>query len=383
MLTAIRGNLHGRHLRAIATLTAVGLVAVLLQPSTASATTADAPTPSLQFDAPEVVSQVSEITISDADVEAIATDPRTVPPGTSINVEVHGTNLDDVRSAIDVVGGVVYGMVPGFFVEARIPAEKLQELNDSDSVTRVSSVTLASSAAPRALTTNTALLSTVEGSLQMAPWHSVGHTGAGQKIGILDIFGTEQLEFAIAEGRLPAPSGTFCQTSGSSCSITFRNGGPHGVSVAEIIHRMAPDAELYFATVATLSDLSAAIEWFAEQGVTIINRSETSEFDGPGDGTGPTAALVDRAVELDMIWVAAAGNAAGSPGRNGQNWVGSFNDPDGNGFHNWADGSERMGFACGFILGMRWDDWDDTSIATDYDISVSYTHLTLPTIYSV
>lgn len=306
--------------------------------------------------------------IGDADVARLAEDPGTAPPGTKLNVEVYGPSLHRVRQAVRQVDGEVYGAVPGFFVEARIPVESLATLNESAHVTRVSGVTRASNIKPKSFTTNTALASTVSTTLQLDAWHEVGHTGAGQKVGILDIFGTEELEFAIAQQRVPAPAGAFCQDSGSSCSITLRSGGPHGVAVAEIIHQMAPDAELYLATVTTLSDLAAAIDWFAAQGVTVINRSETSEFDGPGDGTGPTASLVERAVDLDMVWVAAGGNASGSDLRPGQNWVGTFNDPDGNGFHNWADGTERMGFSCSFLLGMRWDDWDSNSIATDYDI---------------
>lgn len=313
---------------------------------------------------------VAEDTIGDSELARLAADPSSAPPGTMITVEVHGADLRAVRQAIDAVSGQRYAEVPGFFVEARVPVETLAQLNASAGVTRVAQVTRASPVVPasQSLQINPALTNTVENVLELKPWHEVGHKGAGQKIGILDIFGTEELEFAITQGRLPSPSGSFCQSGGRSCAITVRNGGPHGVAVAEIIHRVAPEAELYLATVATIGDLAAAIDWFAAQGVTVINRSETSEFDGAGDGSGPTAALVNRAVSLDMVWVAAGGNAGGSADRSGQNWIGEFNDPDGNGFHNWANGSERMGFTCGFLLGMRWDDWDTASIATDYDI---------------
>lgn len=316
-----------------------------------------------------------EQTIGDSELARLAEDPSKAPPGTAISVEVHGADLSHVSAAVAAVGGTVYGSVPGFFVEAEVPVGQLDQLTSSDAVSRVAQVTLSSGTSPSggqsgSLQTNTALEAIVEDTVQLRPWHELGHNGAGQRIGILDIFGTEELERAIASGRLPAPAGAFCRSFGKTCPITRSTAGPHGVGVAEIIHRTAPDATLYLATVTTLSDLSAAIDWFAAQGVTIINRSETSEFDGPGDGTGPVASLVDRAVESDMVWVAAAGNAAGDGFRRGQNWVGTFNDPDGNGIHNWASGSERMEFTCGFLLGMRWDDWDTTTIATDYDLLI-------------
>ncbi|MFT7475541.1 MAG: hypothetical protein ACI81L_002480 [Verrucomicrobiales bacterium] len=313
---------------------------------------------------------VAETTISDSEVARLAFDPTTAPPGTRIDVEIHGLDLDAVREAILGVDGEPYGDVPGFFVEARIPVENLQKLHEHDAVTRIAQVTRTSSIDPSSssLQSNPALTDIVENVLHLEPWHDAGHKGAGQKIGILDIFGTDELERAVATDRLPSVSGAFCQQNGRACSITIDGAGPHGVGVAEIIHQTAPNAALYLATVSTIADLSAAIDWFAAQGVTVINRSETAEFDGPGDGTGPTASLIDRAVSLDMVWVTAAGNSAGSEFRQGQNWVGDFNDPDGNGFHNWASGSERMPFTCGFLLGMRWDDWDTTTIATDYDI---------------
>jgi hypothetical protein len=312
-----------------------------------------------------------ESTIGDSALADLVTNPSHAPPGTKISVEVHGPDSAALRSAISTHGGTSYGEVPGYFVEARIPVDKLAVLAESSAVTRLSKVTVSSGTAPQntqTLQANSALTAIVEDTVQLRPWHELGHRGAGQRIGILDIFGTSELERAIADGRLPAPAGAFCRHFGRTCPITSTNTGPHGVGVAEIIHRIAPDAQLYLATVTTLGDLSAAIDWFSAQGVTVINRSETSEFDGPGDGTGPLGSLVDRAVAKDMVWVAAAGNAGGDSVRNGQNWVGAFNDPDGNGIHNWASGAERMEFTCGFLLGMRWDDWDGNSIATDYDL---------------
>ena len=349
--------------RSLAVISIFAIFATLLQVSPVSAQSAPESHRTQVAEPP-----VAEEEIGDDTVRDLAADPAGSPRGTRLDVEVHGPSLQRVRSAVAAVGGEVYGQVPGFFIEARVPVEQLVNLNDSPSVTRVSSVTRASTIKPKSFAANEALVSSVQENLLLDAWHDVGHTGAGQKIGILDIFGTAQLEFAISQGRVPTPAGAFCLDSGNSCSITLRNGGSHGVAVAEVVHSAAPDAELYLATVTTLSDLSAAIEWFAAQGVTVINRSETSEFDGPGDGTGPTASLVDRAVALDMIWVAAGGNAGGDNLRLGENWVGEFNDPDGNGFHNWENGSEHMEFTCGFLLGMRWDDWDDTTIATDYDI---------------
>lgn len=304
-----------------------------------------------------------------AEIAELAANTDTIRDTTRVPIEVHGPNLEAVREAIVEVGGESTGEVPGFFVEARVPITGFETLNAHPAVSRINQVTkVAPEPTSSSLANNPALTNIIEGDFDLDIWHEQNHVGEGQRIGILDIFGTAELQRAIADNRIPAPTGTFCRRNGRSCQLTVFNGGGHGVAVAEIAHQAAPEAELFLASVATIADLAAAVEWFASQGVTVINRSETSEFDGPGDGTGPTASIVDRAIELDMVWVAAAGNAGGGTTRGGQNWLGEFNDPDGNGFHNFENGAERMAFTCGFLLGMRWDDWGGAVIPTDYDI---------------
>ena len=232
--------------------------------------------------------------IGDSTIAALARNQSFAPSAATTAIEVHGPDLAAVRSAILEVGGDPYGEVPGFFLEARIPITQLENLSSSDAVSRLNQVTTVSNNhVDSSLTNNPALETILADNVLLDAWHSAGHTGEGQRIGILDLFGTEELQLSLANNRIPAPAGTFCQSNGIQCSISVDNGGAHGVAVAEIVHQAAPDAELYLATVLTTADLLAAVEWFASQGVTVINRSETSELDGPGDGTGPTASIVD------------------------------------------------------------------------------------------
>ena len=308
--------------------------------------------------------------ITNTGLAALASSPAASLTRSTTPIEVHGPDLDAVEQAIQSVGGQTYGEVPGFFVEAWVPIGALDELNSNSAVTRLDQVTRVAEPTSRSLANNAELANIVDNDLGFDQWHGAGHQGQGQRIGILDLFGTAELEAAIENDRIPPPAGTFCQHSGTRCEIGIEGGGAHGVAVAEISHHVAPEAELFLASVVTTADLAAAIEWFGRQGVTVINRSETSELDGPGDGTGPTASLIDRAVDLDMVWVAAAGNSGGSDTDDGQNWIDEFNDPDGNGFHNFENGEERLPFTCGFLLGMRWDDWGNGVVPTDYDIYI-------------
>jgi len=308
--------------------------------------------------------------ISDPGLLAAATDPTASPQGTAINVEVHGSDLEQIRAAVTAAGGFPYGDVPGWFVEASMPTDGLIELAEHPAVDRISPVTATVRPDDAAVQfqVGDALVQTIDETLQMAAWHDGGHKGAGQRIGILDVFGRTEFDNARANGRIPAPRGTFCLRSGFACSLLVNESIAHGVGVTEIVHRTAPEAEIFLASVRTTADLSAAIDWFIRQGVTVINRSETSVLDGPGDGTGPVNSVIDRAIAADIVFVSAAGNAAGGGGFPGQNWVGTFNDPDADGVHEWQNGTERMEFECGFILGMRWDDWVEGTLATDYDL---------------
>ena len=167
---------------------------------------------------------------------------------------------------------------------------------------------------------------------------------------------------------MPAPAGTFCRQAGLDCDL-WTALADHGEGVAEIIHEMAPEAQLYIATAITTADLQAAINYFASKGVQIVSRSLTAQYDGPGDGTGPIAQVVDSAVAQGMTWFNAAGNSAGSGPNLGSYWRGPWTDVDSDGWLEWAPGDELMSLPCfggRFINGLRWSDWGVNR--TNYDL---------------
>ena len=142
----------------------------------------------------------------------------------------------------------------------------------------------------------------------------------------------------------------------------------HGNAVAEIVHDMAPGADLYLVYAQTDSDLRAAVDWIAAQGITIVNRSQGAPLDGPGNGTGPLADVAAYAVSKNMTWFNSAGNAAG-----GGYWRGGWYDPDGDGFLNWNGSDESLAVnvnPCAVALGFRWSDWGPASTRTDYDVYI-------------
>src|SRR5439155_8533066 len=131
---------------------------------------------------------------------------------------------------------------------------------------------------------------------------------------------------------------------------------------------MAPDAQVYVASAHSASDIQAAVNYFAGQGVRILSRSLTAEYDGAGDGTGPIASVVSSAVSQGIAWFNSVGNSGGGNGTLGSYWRGGWSDPNANGILNFAPNDEAMGFFCGFINGLRWNDWGSNK--TDYDAYV-------------
>ena len=283
-----------------------------------------------------------------------------------------------VMSRVVAGGGAVQGRIGGTLIEALVPFQELERLEDYEGVRYLRPPLAANvletdepSAAQAALSSYAEVTKT-----NADAWHAAGWTGEGVKVGIIDYFWGKTWEGMQATGLVPDPSGTFCRKNGERCDVW--TGGSHGNAVAQIVHRMAPDAEIYLATAGdatapgTASDTQAAVRFFARNGVDIVTRSLTGEYDGPGDGQGPMGSVIDKAVSKGMVWFNSVGNTAGGIDTNpGSYWRGPWRDADGDGWLEWSEGDETLGFGCGLIHGLRWDDWGTG--ATDFDLYVADT----------
>jgi hypothetical protein len=302
--------------------------------------------------------------------------------GTQVHVEVlHTLTSAAVGMLIESLGGRIVGEVPGVLAEAYVPFDRLEELEGYQGVRSVRTPLEAN--VPIAATSSTPPPSA--GDPGLAPvvmtgqevsktnaddWHAAGLMGAGIKVGIVDYFDGGLWTNAQTAGELPAPAGTFCMYGGVACDIwNDFPGSQHGEAVGEIVHEMAPNAQLYVATALTASDLQAAVNYFASQGVDIVTRSLTSEYDGPGNGTGPIATVINNAVASGMTWFNAAGNAASDGSFPGNYWRGGWTDVEPDNWLDFTPGDELMGFVCGFANGLRWSDFGSPS-PTDYDFYV-------------
>jgi hypothetical protein len=193
-------------------------------------------------------------------------------------------------------------------------------------------------------------------------WHAAGLTGSGVKVAIVDL-GFAGLAAAKATGDLPASVATVDYCGGQLSTAT-----EHGTGVAEIVHEVAPGAQLTLICVATEVGLAQALAYAKSNGITVINHSvswyNTSRGDGSG-GPGSPDAIAADARASGIVWVNAAGNDARD------HWSGTFAD-NGSGWHLFAPGNTGNGFrlatgdsACAFL---KWDDWPGS--AQDFDLAI-------------
>ncbi|MCX5713237.1 MAG: S8 family serine peptidase [Candidatus Omnitrophica bacterium] len=203
-------------------------------------------------------------------------------------------------------------------------------------------------------------------------------TGKGVKIAVLDV-GFKGLSAAIANGEIPSSVKSY-DFSKKGLETQYK----HGTACAEIIHDMAPDAELHLLKVGDETDIYDAADYCKSEGIDIVSMSIGAFGSGPGDGTGPIDELCDDLKASGILVVAAAGNAgntrAGDVTPIGTHWQGFFID---SGYDYPSIGSNDV---CQFISGdpnsyyniiyavphkdddgvsetsdvsitMRWDDW--------------------------
>lgn len=150
-----------------------------------------------------------------------------------------------------------------------------------------------------------------------AAFQTAGYTGSGVKVAVMDSFAG--LFSAVQQGELPATL-TAVNCTGPSCVVVpspYNNMGaePHGTAVAEIIHDMAPGAQLYLIRTDDPQDLITAKDFCIAQGIRIINfsvgLSNTNFYDGKcwSYYQNPVCTVND-AYNHGILWVNSAGNYA-------------------------------------------------------------------------
>jgi hypothetical protein len=244
-------------------------------------------------------------------------------------------------------------------IEAYVPITQLSALGRVAGVAAVQSI---HPPMPLTVSQGAAIMGSPE-------WNGSGFTGAGVKVGIIDV-GFQGYSSLIGT-EVPVPAVRCYRLVGQPNSdlSDCERLETHGTAVAETLIDMAPDVSLYISNPQSTLDLQSTVDWMISEGVTIINHSVGWTWEGPGDGTSPydygALHAVDTAVAAGILWVNAAGNEGLST------WSGTWSDRDSDGLMEFDPGSEQNGVPVStgqqIYIQARWDDsW--TAAARDVDI---------------
>ena len=269
---------------------------------------------------------------------------------------VEASDLSQVYEAVTRVGGYVEADHESL-LQVAVPPEALDQLARTSGVRYV-----------RAPDYPVVLDTMSEGveSMGLSPWYRAGFRGHGIKIAVADVgfdaywnlLGTELPTQPVVKSFRP------------DGDITG-GGNPHGTATAEIVYDVAPEATLYLVNFSTEVELGQAVDWLISQRVDVISSSVGWPGTALGDGTGTVDEMVKKADRAGILWVQAAGNFAQT------HWTRFFNDPDGNGFNNFAPTDEGNTVSLRqsgpnqeqifrVEIFLTWDDW--VSMTEDYDL---------------
>ena len=259
-----------------------------------------------------------------------------------------------VASAAKRLGGRVEARL-GHLVQVRAPASTVRALSSSDAVSSVQAPLLH---VPAEVTGQDISASGVEG------LHASGVNGNGVRIAIIDI-GFAGVAAAQASGDLPPGSGTVVRSWCGPGDSTA-----HGTAVAELVHDIAPAAQLYLLCIDSELTLQTAVDFVINQQIPIISHSITWLAGGRGDGVTNRGdrvapdAVAKNAYDHGILWVNAAGNYAQS------HWSGAYSHRPGSVWQDFGGGDTGNQFtipakATG-CASLTWDNWP----ATDQDFNL-------------
>ncbi len=267
-------------------------------------------------------------------------------------VSVLAQDIAGARAALRSAGATAVRSAGGRVLEARVPSDALRSLAASSAVKYVAQVPYA-----EALATNG------EGPAATGAddWHAAGVVGTGVKVAVVDL-GFSDLAASKARGDIPNTA-----IEHNECAAGLNGNTNHGTAVAEIVHEMAPGAQLYLVCIDTPAALNAAKNFLVAQDVSIANFSVAFFNSARGDGSGRPGTpdgIVAAAASEGILWVNSAGNAAQT------HYQGRFADTNADAFHEFAVGDQANEVVigngqtgCAF---MRWDQWGNSN--TDFDI---------------
>lgn len=220
---------------------------------------------------------------------------------------------DQVAAAVTSLGGTIVSQVAQFnAIRASVPLAQMEVLAGNSAVQAVRT-------AARAVTNAGSLNTQAYISHKARETHTLGHTGAGVKIGVLsDSASAARVSALMASGDL-GPNTTVL--AGQNGPV---NGSDEGTAMMEIIQDMAPGAQIYFATAFTsAASFAANILALGAAGCTIIV-DDVSYGDEAVFQDGLIAQAVNTFVAGGGIYFSSAANSGNLSSGTSGTWEGDF-----------------------------------------------------------
>jgi hypothetical protein len=298
-----------------------------------------------------------------AEAQAFAMSHNMVLQDDRVQVKIVTTEeaIGNVREAVEAVGGE-YQTHYQNLLQALVPIGELEALAERPDVQIIREPQRAIPLAPIQIGSQT-----TEGvaASNASAWHTAGHTGSGVRVAVIDAGFTGYS--GLLGTDLPGSVTTYDWTGSGM------GGSEHGTACAEVVYDMAYGATMDLHKVSTDVELGNAVTQAIADGVDIISMSLGWTLDGPGDGTGNLANIVNNARSNGIFYALAAGNNAE------HSWSGTYNE-SGYGTHLWASGQDINYFGPGngdawvipagfpIIVDLHWDDW--TAVNQDLDMEL-------------
>ena len=193
--------------------------------------------------------------------------------------------------------------------------------------------------------------------------HSAGVKGEGVKVAIIDsgFKGADQL-------GLDMPARSRLRGHDFTSEGIYAGEDVHGTACAEIIHDVAPEAELYLYKIGNLLDFENAKDRAIRDDIDVISHSGSFLTDGFGDGRGFSCDIVNDAANKGVLWVDAAGNYAKS------HYDGFWSDSDDDDWHNFSGENEVLSFEAEkgdeIRVYLTWNDWPNSR--ENYDLYLDF-----------
>jgi subtilisin family serine protease len=165
--------------------------------------------------------------------------------------------------------------------------------------------------------------------LGVPAWHERDWRGQGVKVAVLDT-GFRDYRQLLGRGL---PEHVVVRSFRPDQDLEARD-SQHGVLCGQVVHAIAPAAELLLANWDTEdpSTFLAAVRWAKSQGARIISCSVILPSWSDGEGGGAVHAQLDQLLGDDLLFFASAGNIAQ------RHWQGPVHAGAG-GFHQWRPGN--------------------------------------------